>query len=57
MKRLAGDEDAVVGIQRVAEIVQVEVPVRAIHVSVRHVDNTVRVRPPNISGIFQNTTR
>jgi len=57
MKRLAGDENAVVGIQRVAEIVQVEVPVRTIHIRVRHIDDAVRVRPPNISGIFQNTTR
>lgn len=46
MKRLAGDEDAVVGIELVAEVVEVEVAIRAIHVSVRHVDVAVRVRPP-----------
>ena len=43
---LAEDEDAVVGIELVAEVVEVEVAVRAIHVSVRHEHVAVRVRPP-----------
>ena len=46
MKRLAEDEDAVVGIELIAEVVEVEVAVRAVHVDVRHVDvAVVRVRP------------
>lgn len=46
MKRLAEDEHAVVGIELVAEVVEVEVAVRAVHVDVRHVDiAVVRVRP------------
>ncbi len=48
MRRLAGtgDEDATVRIEPVAEPVEVEVAVRAIHVGVRHVDVATRIRPP-----------
>lgn len=46
MKRLAEDEDAVVGVELIAEVVEVEVAVRSVNVGVRHVDVAVRVRPP-----------
>ncbi|KKU73048.1 MAG: hypothetical protein UX98_C0012G0008 [Parcubacteria group bacterium GW2011_GWA2_47_26] len=46
MKRLTDDEDAIVGVELVAEVVEVEVAVRAVHVRVGHVDVAVRVRPP-----------
>lgn len=48
MKRLAGDEDAVVRIERIAEVLEVEVAVRSVHVGVRHADAADRVRPPGI---------
>lgn len=50
MKRLAEDENAVVGIELIAEVVEVEVAIRAIHVSVRHIDVAVRVRPTKYIG-------
>lgn len=46
MKKLAGDENAVVGVEPVAQVVEVEVAVRSVHVRVRHVDVAVRIRPP-----------
>ena len=45
MKKLAEDEDAVVGIKLIAKVVEVEVAVRAVDVGVGHVDVVVRVRP------------
>lgn len=57
MKRLAGDEHAVVGVELVAKAVEVEVAIRAVHIGIRHQDIAVRVRPPKIPDIFQNTTR
>ncbi len=50
MKRLAEDEDAVVRIELNAEVVEVEIAVRAIDVGVRHVDMAVRVRPAKYTG-------
>ena len=50
MKRLAENEDAVVRIELVAEVVEVEVAVRPVHVGVGHVDVAVRVRPPGYTG-------
>jgi len=50
VKRLAEDEDTVVRIELVAEVVEVEVAVRPVHVGVGHVDVAVRVRPPGYTG-------
>lgn len=50
MKRLAEDEDTVVGVELVAKVVEVEVAVRAVHVGVRHIDVAVRVRPARYTG-------
>ena len=44
-KKLAEDEKAVVGVRLIAEIIEVEVTVSAIHVRVWHVDVAVGVRP------------
>lgn len=45
MKRMAGDEDEVVGVELVVEVVQVEVPLVAVDVGIGHVDVTRLVRP------------
>lgn len=46
MKKLAEDEDAVVGVELVTEVVEVEVAVGTVHIRIRHADIAVRVRPP-----------
>ena len=46
MKRLARDENAIIGVELVAEVVEVEIAVGAVHIGVRHIDVAVRVRPP-----------
>lgn len=50
MKKLAEDENAVVGVEPITEVVEVEVAVRAVHVGVRHIDIVVRVRPTIYTG-------